>query len=112
MPDSSMSAATASRLKVSGSSMAIAASGPMPGSTPIIVPTKTPRKQYARFFSVSAMLKPRYRLGKRSASASISTPRKEPIRQFEAVDEKRNRSSNQEHDKNHELQRARVASGE
>jgi hypothetical protein len=36
-------------LKVIGSSMAIVASGPMPGSTPIKVPRKTPMKQNHRF---------------------------------------------------------------
>ena len=40
-----MSAATGGTLKVIGSSMAIVASGPMPGSTPISVPTRTPMKQ-------------------------------------------------------------------
>ena len=32
-------------LKVSGSNIAIVATGPMPGSTPIKVPTSTPMKQ-------------------------------------------------------------------
>ncbi len=33
------------RLKVSGNSIATVATGPMPGSTPINVPRKTPKKQ-------------------------------------------------------------------
>ncbi len=45
MPASMMSAGTAGKLKVIGNSMAIVASGPMPGSTPISVPTSTPMKQ-------------------------------------------------------------------
>ena len=40
-----ISAATGATLKVSGSSIAMVASGPMPGSTPISVPTSTPMKQ-------------------------------------------------------------------
>ena len=37
-----ISAATGERLKVIGSSIAIVATGPMPGSTPISVPSITP----------------------------------------------------------------------
>ncbi len=37
-----ISAATGATLKVIGSSIAMVASGPMPGSTPISVPTETP----------------------------------------------------------------------
>ena len=44
-----MRAETGGTLKVIGSSIAIVASGPMPGSTPISVPTKTPMKQNQRF---------------------------------------------------------------
>jgi hypothetical protein len=40
-----MSAETGGSTNVSGSSIAIVASGPMPGSTPISVPRKTPMKQ-------------------------------------------------------------------
>ena len=32
--------------------------GPMPGSTPIAVPSSTPRKAYSRFLGVSAVPKP------------------------------------------------------
>ena len=41
-----ISAATGLRLNVIGSSMAMVATGPMPGSTPISVPRITPMKQY------------------------------------------------------------------
>ena len=57
-----MSADTGGTLKVIGSSMAIVASGPMPGSTPISVPRKQPTKQNHRFCSVSATLNPSIRL--------------------------------------------------
>jgi len=40
-----MSAATGGRVKVSGNSIPIATSGPIPGSTPISVPSATPMKQ-------------------------------------------------------------------
>jgi hypothetical protein len=45
MPASMMRAVTGSKLKVIGSSMAIVAVGPMPGSTPTMVPSRTPTKQ-------------------------------------------------------------------
>ena len=45
MPASMISAVTGSKLKVIGSSMAIVAVGPMPGSTPTSVPSSTPTKQ-------------------------------------------------------------------
>jgi len=38
--------------------MAMVADGPIPGSTPISVPVKTPIRQYSRFCSDSATLKP------------------------------------------------------
>ena len=45
MPASMISAPTGATLKVIGSSIAMVASGPMPGSTPISVPTETPIMQ-------------------------------------------------------------------
>ncbi len=56
-----MSAETGGRTNVSGSSIAMVASEPMPGNTPIRVPRKTPAKQYIRFCGVSATLNPRIR---------------------------------------------------
>src|SRR5918996_601645 len=83
MPASMISADTGETLNVIGSSMAIVASGPMPGSTPISVPRKTPMKQNHRFCSVSATWKPRMRLLK----SSMSVPREERIGQAQSVDE-------------------------
>ena len=45
MPASMMSAVTGAKEKVIGSSIAIVAVGPMPGSTPTRVPSSTPTKQ-------------------------------------------------------------------
>ncbi len=45
MPASMISADTGGRPKVIGSSMAMVATGPIPGSTPISVPSSTPMKQ-------------------------------------------------------------------
>ena len=70
MPASMISAETGGTLKVIGSSIAIVASGPMPGSTPISVPRKHPMKQNQRFCSDSATLKPRIRLLKSSMRQS------------------------------------------
>jgi hypothetical protein len=53
-----ISAPTGGRVKVIGSSIAIVASGPIPGSTPISVPSSAPAKHSARFAGVSAIAKP------------------------------------------------------
>ena len=45
MPASMISADTGGKPKVTGSSIAIVAVGPRPGSTPISVPRKTPPRQ-------------------------------------------------------------------
>jgi hypothetical protein len=45
MPASMMSADSGGSVKVAGSSMAMVATGPSPGSTPTSVPSSTPRKQ-------------------------------------------------------------------
>src|SRR6188508_2357330 len=68
MPASMMRAATGGTLNVIGSSIAIVASGPMPGSTPISVPRNTPMKQNQRFCQVSATEKPKMRLWNSSMS--------------------------------------------
>src|SRR5512134_361959 len=81
-----ISAATGGTLKVSGRSIAIVASGPIPGSTPISVPRKTPMKQNHRFCSDSATVNPKTRLLK----SSMSVPPQaldQRIRQAQAVDE-------------------------
>src|SRR5947209_1118059 len=54
-----MSAGVGGRLNVIGNSIAIVATGPMPGNTPISVPRKQPIKQYIKFCRLSATLKPR-----------------------------------------------------
>src|SRR5688572_24091216 len=88
MPASMMSAATGGTLKVSGSSIAIVASGPMPGSTPIRVPSSTPMKQNQRFCSVSATVNPKMRLLNSSMSV-FPDPLDHRIGQPEAPDEYR-----------------------
>src|SRR3982750_4742805 len=72
MPDSMISADTGFRLKVIGSSMAMVATGPMPGSTPISVPSRQPMKAYSRLIGVKATPKPMERLLIRSM-VSLST---------------------------------------
>src|SRR5690606_26077492 len=70
MPDSMMSAATGSRPKVTGSSMAMVAVGPRPGRTPMAVPRNTPSRQYIRLVRVKAVSKPMPRLVISSMPAS------------------------------------------
>src|SRR5690242_12769401 len=62
MPASMMSAETGWSAKVAGSSIAMVATGPMPGSTPISVPRKQPIRQYMMFDHVRATPKPSMRL--------------------------------------------------
>jgi hypothetical protein len=48
MPASMISEASGSSPKVSGSSIAMVGIGPMPGSTPISVPSRQPARQMPR----------------------------------------------------------------
>src|SRR5262249_41311287 len=70
MPASMMSADTGFRLNVIGSSIAMVATGPTPGRTPISVPSSTPIRAYSRLSGLTATPKPRMRLWKRSMRAS------------------------------------------
>ena len=58
-----------SSLKVSGSSIAIVAGGPNPGSTPITVPSTTPITHIRRLFALNATWKPCIRPLKMSIAA-------------------------------------------
>src|SRR5215472_3833450 len=62
MPASMIRPEVGSRWKVSGSSMAMVAIGPMPGNTPISVPTSAPASAKNRFAGVMATPKPSARL--------------------------------------------------
>src|SRR5262249_1922144 len=59
---------TGSSLKVSGSSIATVATGPMPGSTPISVPTRQPTSAKPRLAQGPATPKPRVMLSRKSTS--------------------------------------------
>src|SRR5215510_464768 len=72
MPASMMSAPTGSMPKVIGSSMVIVAMGPTPGSTPISVPIRQPRKHRPRFLMDSATPSPSARLLNRSNTCGPS----------------------------------------
>src|SRR6185436_15275634 len=58
MPASMIIAPVGSSLNVSGSSIAIVAGGPRPGSTPITVPSTTPITHIHRLLAVRATWKP------------------------------------------------------
>src|SRR5688572_2868999 len=104
-----MSAPTGGRLKVIGSSIAIAASGPMPGSTPTSVPTVTPMKQYIRLIGERAVLNPSVRLGKCSARNSISVaPPELRVGQLQPPQEQRGGPQYQDAGQDGQLQRAEV----
>jgi hypothetical protein len=65
-------AVVGSILKVMGSSSAMVAGGPRPGSTPIIVPKTTPTKHQKRFAGVSAIENPKIRLLSASTVVPVS----------------------------------------
>src|SRR3981189_1040031 len=68
MPASMISEAVGGRWKVIGSSMAMVATGPMPGRTTISVPSMQPSSAYIRFWKETATLRPSARLLRRSIS--------------------------------------------
>src|SRR2546429_996774 len=88
-----MSAPVGSTLKVSGNSMAMVAIGPMPGSTPIKVPTRHPVKASRRLIGDNAVAKPSPRFPIKSnidTSSIADQPRREgdrePQRKLEQAD--------------------------
>src|SRR3989304_5445295 len=60
--------------KVIGIRSATVVTEPMPGSTPISVPTRQPTNAYRRVIGVAAMLKPVTRLGKKDSMAHPRGP--------------------------------------
>src|SRR5439155_12289658 len=86
MPASMISAPTGGRPKVIGNSMAIVAKGPMPGSTPIRVPTSAPIRHSPRLVGVTATPKPNQRFEMMSMLRSLKT-RPELQRQVQPVGE-------------------------
>jgi hypothetical protein len=58
MPASMISAVAGCMAKVDGRSSAMAPTGPMPGSTPTMVPTTTPMRHANRLLGISAMENP------------------------------------------------------
>src|SRR5215204_4570751 len=83
MPASMISAPTGGRPYVIGSSIAMVATGPMPGNTPIRVPTSAPTRHRRRFCGVAATLMPNHRLFRSSIMAG--SPRPELKRKVEPV---------------------------
>src|SRR3954469_15343823 len=76
------------------------ATGPMPGSTPISVPSTQPMKQYSRLIGVTATPKPMARLETRSMFLSFSSadePRPDRELQFQKQDEREVAADRQDH---------------
>src|SRR5215468_6504302 len=95
-----MSAPVGSTLKVSGNSMAMVAIGPMPGSTPIKVPTRHPTKASRRLTGDNAVAKPSPRLPIKSnidASSIANEPWRERDRQSERKLEQSDANSSHQH---------------
>src|SRR5688572_15964362 len=109
MPASMISAVTGESAIVMGSSMAIVAVGPMPGSTPTRVPSSTPRKQYSTLTGVNAVSKPSPRLA--ISSMSPAQPRSDqPQRQAQPdIEYQHAEDGEADRQRDRELQRHAVA---
>src|SRR3569832_1995483 len=96
MPASMISADTGGSAYVAGSSIAMVATGPMPGSTPISVPSTQPMKAYSRFSGVTATPKPIARLWKRSMACLSADERRPDLElQLEQHDERQKTAERQ-----------------
>src|SRR5262252_8249536 len=101
MPASMISAETGGSVNVTGSSIAMVATGPIPGNTPINVPSSTPKKhQMTLCQSSSATLKPRPRLAIRASMIVFLFAGPDRHRQSEALHEDGDRRDRQQHDRN------------
>src|ERR1043165_1861637 len=74
--------------KVSGSRIEMVASGPMPGSTPTMLPTSTPTKHQNRLCRSSATVKP-YQRSLRACPIISETPLQDRHRDLQQVGEQR-----------------------
>src|SRR3954464_2150798 len=98
-----ISADTGFRLNVIGSSIAMVATGPTPGRTPISVPSRTPIRQYSRLNGVIATPKPRIRLWKSSMRASAPGRRPHREGQRQALHEHEVREQHENDEKNEDF---------
>src|SRR4051794_11453783 len=85
MPASMMMAVTGDIPKVTGSSTATPADGPIPGSAPMTVPRNTPKNANSRLTGASATSKPSSRLSKPIAISEAERAARN--RHVEQVDE-------------------------
>src|SRR5258707_8071045 len=104
MPASMMRADTGCKVKEIGSSIATVVTGPMPGSTPTTVPSKTPMKQYRRFCAVNATPKPIARFARKSI-AGLEKRRPDRQRQAQCDDEYSDREGGERHRQSRRFQR-------
>src|ERR1700724_4543089 len=100
-----ISAPTGGRPKVIGSSMATVAMVPMPGSTPISVPTRAPIRHSRRLIGENATPKPRARLEKSSTiTLSLNQKTREQLhRQPKRMGEEQTAPHGQAHAENNGL---------
>src|SRR5688572_1697497 len=98
MPASMINADTGGSTKVAGSSIEIVATGPMPGSTPMSVPSITPMKQYITFCRVSATPNPMYKFCRISMGLSLTAAERDGRTDRFDVRAERNRQLEPEHE--------------
>src|SRR5919108_1779704 len=106
MPASMISAPTGSMPKVIGNSIAIVAIGPTPGSTPISVPMRQPRKHSARFLNERATARPSPKLAKSSPMSVAQVPWRERDRQTQQELEQHRAERCEDNRKQHDFPQA------
>src|SRR5215510_2270986 len=111
MPASMIRPEVGSRWKVSGSSIAMVAIGPMPGSTPINVPISAPASAKNRFAGVSATPNPTARLCRSSIRRSLPF-RPDRDRQPQSKNEDAPREHDQHQRRHQRLERLQHAGGD
>src|SRR5262245_58880107 len=102
MPPNMMNALVGSRPKVTGNSTATVSAGPMPGRTPIAVPSVVPISAHERFATVSAPANPAP-----SESSVLTGPRARPSAALRARTSSRSQPSGEHADRERQLQQGR-----
>src|SRR5262245_5794240 len=105
-----ISAPTGETQNVTGRIIAIVVSGPMPGSTPIAVPIRQPKKHKPRFCQVSATPNPKMMLEKTSPMSKRRGPQRNG--NFQRNDKDTDIGDDEDQAEQQQRGRAQVAAGE
>src|SRR3981189_2600399 len=104
-----ISAPTGGIQKVTGRIIAMVVSGPMPGSTPIAVPIRQPKKHKPMFCQLSATPKPMTILDKTSGMSERRRPQRDL--DFQSDDEDSDVGDDENEAEHHQRQRTEMPTG-